>query len=67
MMLFGSWPPMKMQRHTDGITLACLVLSKILGIGSAERNWKQVKATNSAQRVNTGIDKTKKQVLIHTQ
>jgi hypothetical protein len=24
--------------------LACLVLSKILGIGTAERNWKQVKA-----------------------
>ncbi len=23
--------------------LACLVLSKILGIGTAERNWKQVK------------------------
>jgi hypothetical protein len=24
--------------------LACLVLSKILGIGTAERNWKQVKS-----------------------
>jgi hypothetical protein len=43
--------------------LACLVLSKILGIGTAERNWKQVKAVKSGQRVNTGIDKTKKQVL----
>jgi hypothetical protein len=40
--------------------LACLVLSKILGIGTAERNWKQVKAVKSGQRVNTGIDKTKK-------
>jgi hypothetical protein len=33
--------------------LACLVLSKILGIGTAERNWKQVKAVKSGQRVNT--------------
>jgi hypothetical protein len=47
--------------------LACLVLSKILGIGTAERNWKQVKAVKSGQRINTGIDKTKKQVLIYAQ
>ena len=47
--------------------LACLVLSKILGIGTAERNWKQVKAVKSGQRVNTGMDKTKKQVLIYAQ
>jgi hypothetical protein len=46
---------------------ACLVLSKILGIGTAERNWKQVKAVKSGQRVNTGIEKTKKQVLIYAQ
>jgi len=45
--------------------LACLVLSKILGIGTAERNWKQMKAVKSGQRVNTGMDKTKKQVLIY--
>jgi hypothetical protein len=43
------------------------VLSKILGIGTAKRNWKQVKAVKSGQRVNTGIDKTKKQVLIYAQ
>ena len=47
--------------------LACLVLSKILGIGTAERNWKQVKAAKSGQRVNTSIDKTKKQVLVYAQ
>ncbi len=29
--------------------LACIVLSKILGIGMAERNWKQVKAVKSGQ------------------
>ena len=47
--------------------LACLVLSKNLGIGKAERNWKQVKAVKSGQRSNTGIEKTKKQVLIYAQ
>ena len=47
--------------------LACLVLSKILGIGTAERNWKQVKAVKSGQQVNTSIDRTKKQVLIYAQ
>jgi hypothetical protein len=47
--------------------LACLVLSKILGIGTTKRNWKQVKAIKSGQRVNTGIDKMKKQVLIYAQ
>ena len=45
--------------------LACLVLSKILGIGTAERNWKQVKAVKSGQRVNTSIVKTTKQVLVY--
>jgi len=47
--------------------LACLVLSKILGTGTAERNWKQVKAVKSGQRVNTTIDKTRKQVLVYGQ
>ncbi len=47
--------------------LACLVLLKILGIGTVKRNWKQVKAAKSGQRVNTGIDKTKKQVMIYAQ
>jgi len=47
--------------------LACLVLSKILGIGTAERIWKQVKAVKSGQRVNTTTDKTKKQVLVYAQ
>jgi hypothetical protein len=47
--------------------LACLALSKILGIGTAERNWKQVNAVKSGQRVNTTIDKTRKQVLVYPQ
>jgi hypothetical protein len=47
--------------------LACFVLSKILGIGTLERNWKQVKAVKSGQRVNKTICKTTKQVLIYAQ
>ena len=43
------------------------MLSKILGIGTPERNWKQVKAVKSGQHVNTTIDKTKKQVLVYAQ
>jgi hypothetical protein len=42
--------------------IACLVLSKILGIGMAEQNWKQVKAVKLGQRVTTTMDKTMKQV-----
>jgi hypothetical protein len=47
--------------------LACLVLSKILGIGTAERNWKQVKKVKKGDRTKTGVDKTTKQVLIFSQ
>ena len=45
--------------------LACLVLSKILGTGTAECNFKQIKAAKKGQRANLGNDKAKKQVLIH--
>jgi hypothetical protein len=47
--------------------LACIVLSKILGIGSAERKWKQVKKIKMGDCAQTGIDKTAKQVLIYAQ
>jgi len=47
--------------------LACLVLSKILGIGTAERNWKQLKKVKKGDRAKTGIEKTTKQVLIFSQ
>jgi hypothetical protein len=47
--------------------LACRVLSKILGIGSAERNQKQVKKIKRGDRAQTGIDKTAKQVLVYAQ
>ncbi len=43
------------------------MLSKILGIGTVERKWKQVKDVKSGQHVNTTIDKTKKQVLVYPQ
>mmetsp|Transcript_29159 Transcript_29159/g.69418 ORF Transcript_29159/g.69418 Transcript_29159/m.69418 type:complete len:526 (+) Transcript_29159:715-2292(+) len=45
--------------------LACLVLSKILGTGSAERHWKLVKEVKSGQRVQTGVEKINKQVHIY--
>ena len=47
--------------------LACLVLSKILGIGTAEQIWKQVKGGKSGQLVNTTIDKTRQQVMVYAQ
>ena len=47
--------------------LACLVLSKILGIGTAERNWKQVKKVKKGDRTKTGVEKTTKQVIIFLQ
>jgi hypothetical protein len=34
--------------------LACLVLSKILGIGTAKRNWKQVKKIKYRDHANLG-------------
>ena len=34
--------------------LACLVLSKILGIGTAKRNWKQAKKIKYGDRANLG-------------
>jgi hypothetical protein len=60
------------QRYSLPVTkvlgkLACLTLSRILGIGSAEQNWKQVKAVKSGQRVNTTMTKTTKEVLMYTQ
>ena len=47
--------------------LACLVLSKILGIGTAERNWKQVKYIKSGLRSSTGTEKVKKQTALYGQ
>ena len=45
--------------------LACLVQSKILGIGTAERNWKQVKLMKSGQQSSIGSEKCKKQVALY--
>ncbi len=60
------------QRYSLPVTkilgkLACLTLSKILGIGAAEQNWKQIKAVKLGQRVNTTMTKTTKQVLMYAQ
>jgi hypothetical protein len=40
--------------------LACLVLSKVLGIGTAERNWKQVKKIKYGDHANLGNKVTAK-------
>ena len=47
--------------------LACLVLLNILGIGTAEQNWKQVNTVKLGQQVNTSIAKTTKQELVYAQ
>ncbi len=46
-------------------TIACIVLSKNLGIGSAERHWKLMKASKSGQRARTATEKCKKSALIY--
>ena len=53
--------------HTTKVLgkLACIVESKILGIGTAERNWKQVKLMKSGQRSNIQSEKCKKQVTLY--
>ena len=37
--------------------LACIMTSKIIGSGSAERQWKIVKSITTGQRANTGTIK----------
>ena len=43
--------------------LACIVSLKILGIGTSERNWNQVKQVKYGKRTKTGNLKYKKQAL----
>ena len=45
--------------------LACLVTSKILGIGTAERNWKEFKEVKSGKRINLKNEKAKKQAIVY--
>ena len=54
---------------TDSILgkIACLVLSKILGIGTATCNWKQVQKIKKGDNMNTGIYKCTKMVLVYGQ
>jgi hypothetical protein len=44
---------------------ACIVTSKILGIGAAERSWGNVKDLKNAQRSHLSSDRTKKQATIY--
>ena len=45
--------------------VACIVTSKILGIGNAERQWGAVKKLKSNQRASLSAEKTKKQSTIY--
>ena len=45
--------------------LACLITSKNLGIGSAERHWKIVKRAKTGQSARLGADNAKKQYLVY--
>ena len=45
--------------------IACIIVSKNLGIGSAERHWKLVKATKRGQRAKLGKDKAKMCALVY--
>ena len=45
--------------------MACIVTSKVLGIGDAERAWKVAKKIKSGQRANIGADKLMKQTTLH--
>ncbi len=47
--------------------LACLILSKILGIGTAERNWKQVKKIKDRDHSHLGPKVTSKITNIYGQ
>ncbi len=47
--------------------LACLVLSKILGIGTAKHNWKQVKKIKDGDCSNLGPEVTSKITTIYGQ
>ncbi len=47
--------------------LACLVLSKILGMGTAKRNWKQVKKIKYRDRANLGNKVTAKLTNVYGQ
>ncbi len=47
--------------------LACLVLSKILSIGTAEQNWKQAKYMKLGQCSHTDTNKVKKQAALYGQ
>ena len=45
--------------------VACVVTSKNLGIGSAERHWKLIKAAKRGQRACTTTEKCKKSALVY--
>ena len=45
--------------------VACIVTSKMLGIGNAERAWRTAKSVMTGQRVNIGSEKAKKAAILN--
>ena len=45
--------------------VACVVTSKVLGIGDAERAWQAAKRIKSGQWANIGAERTKMQTTLH--
>jgi hypothetical protein len=63
--LMHEWHSMNSYPFTQVLgPLACIVGSKPLGIGQAERNWKIYKRNKSGQRARLGSGKTKAQTVI---
>jgi hypothetical protein len=61
-----SWHQMYSLVYTKVLgRVACRVTSKILGIGSAERNWSDVKYILDSKRVNLSPEKLKMQTTIY--
>ena len=52
--------------HQSSWFVACRVTSKILGIGSAERSWGDVKTIKSGKRSALGSDISEKQSIMYT-
>jgi hypothetical protein len=63
--LMHEWHAMHSHPFTEVLgPLACIVGSKPLGIGQAERNWKIYKRNKDGQRSRLGTGKTKSQTVI---
>ena len=46
--------------------VACRLLSKVLGIGAAERSWGDVKHIKLGKRSHLGVESTEKRAVLYT-